>query len=62
MSESVVDAGRSAECGLGQRPEYQDLHADCRRTEDVPLPHGMGLLLMPRCTCPCHQQSLGGGR
>ncbi|MGW1051098.1 hypothetical protein ACWDBD_05900 [Streptomyces sp. NPDC001118] len=62
MSQTAMDAGRSTECALARRPEYRGLHADCRRTEDVLLRHGMGLVLMPRCTCRCHQQSQGGGR
>lgn len=44
----------SAECALAQRPGYEDLHRECRRTEDVPLPHSVGILLVRRCGCPCH--------
>lgn len=44
----------SAECTLAQRPAYRDLHGQCRRTEDVPLPHSHGILLMQRCGCACH--------
>lgn len=44
----------SAECALAQRPEYEDLHGQCRRTRDIPLPHSNGLILVPRCTCACH--------
>ena len=44
----------SAECALAQRPAYRALHADCRQTKDVPLPHSTGLLLVQRCQCPCH--------
>ncbi|MFI1370356.1 hypothetical protein [Streptomyces griseochromogenes] len=62
MSQTAMDAGRSAECAVARRPEYRGLHVDCLRTKDVPLPHSMGLVLMPRCTWPCHQQSRGGGR
>ncbi|MEU3252883.1 hypothetical protein [Streptomyces sp. NPDC006997] len=48
---------RSAECALAaQRPEYRDLHATCRRTEDIPLPHSRGVLLVPRCRCACHRK------
>lgn len=46
----------SAECTVAQRPECADLHRACRQTEDVPLPHGGGLLLMRRCGCTCHAQ------
>jgi hypothetical protein len=47
----------SAECTVAQRPEYADLHRACHQTEDVPLPHGGGLLLMRRCGCTCHAQA-----
>ncbi|MFE6284925.1 hypothetical protein [Streptomyces sp. NPDC057877] len=53
-------AERSAECALAtRRPEYRTLHADCRRTEDIPLPHGGGILLQPRCGCACHASREG---
>jgi hypothetical protein len=45
----------SAECALAQRPDYQGLHDDCRRTVNVPLPHHPGIVLVPRCTCGCHR-------
>ncbi|WP_173263389.1 hypothetical protein [Streptomyces pacificus] len=45
----------SAECALAQRPEYKDLHRQCRQTKDVPLPHSSGILLVRRCTCPHHR-------
>jgi hypothetical protein len=55
MSASTVDTSTmSPECALAQRPGYEDLHDECRQTTDVPLPHGHGLLLVPRCTCPHH--------
>ncbi|MGC9494817.1 hypothetical protein [Streptomyces sp. WG7] len=54
-----LGTARSAECALAQRPAYAVLHAQCRQTKDVPLPHAMGLLLMPRCCCPCHQSEGG---
>ncbi|WP_434091122.1 hypothetical protein [Streptomyces flaveus] len=44
----------SAECTLAQRPDYAHLHTSCRQTEDVPLPHSVGILLVHRCACPCH--------
>lgn len=56
------EAPLSAECALAQWPEHRDLHADCRQTEDVPLPHGMGLLLQLRCGCSCHRHGRGGAR
>ena len=55
MSAPTVDTDTmSAECAVAQRPEYKDLHDDCRQTKDVPLPGGGGILLVPRCTCTCH--------
>jgi hypothetical protein len=47
----------SAECIVAQQPYYRGLHKDCRQTKDIPLPHGGGILLMPRCDCSCHQYS-----
>jgi len=44
----------SAECALAQRQGYEELHRECRQTKDVPLPRATGILLMPRCACPCH--------
>jgi hypothetical protein len=48
------DVTLSAECMLGQQPEYADVHDLCRQTTDVPLPHGGGILLVRRCGCACH--------
>lgn len=45
----------SAECTVGNRPEYTDMHARCRQTNDIPLPHSTGILLQARCWCRCHQ-------
>lgn len=45
----------SAECAVAQRPGYRDLHKECRQTEDVPLIHGGGILLVRRCRCLCHR-------
>ncbi|MET7490563.1 hypothetical protein [Streptomyces sp. NPDC005538] len=45
----------SAECALGQQRGYGGVHDMCRQTEDIPLPHGHGLLLQPRCGCICHR-------
>jgi hypothetical protein len=44
----------SAECTLGQRPGYKDVHRECRQTEDVPLPYATGILLVQHCGCACH--------
>lgn len=44
----------STECTLAWRPGYQDLHRECRQTEDVPLPHSHTVLLVARCRCSCH--------
>lgn len=50
----------SAECTVAKRPEYEGLHANCRQTEDVPLPHSTGILLLQRCGCSCHRPTNGG--
>ncbi|MEV0477155.1 hypothetical protein [Streptomyces prunicolor] len=50
---------RSAECAVAALDGYQELHHDCRQTKDIPLPHGGGLVLVRRCTCPCHTQIAG---
>lgn len=62
MSPIAPDTTLSAECAVAQRPEYRGLHHACRQIEDVPVPHSMGLVLLPRCACPCHRQSQGGAR
>jgi hypothetical protein len=50
------EATLSAECTVAKRRGYKDLHAECRQTEDVPLPHSNGLLLVRRCGCACHRR------
>ena len=58
MSTATVDLETlSAQCAVGQRSGYEDLHSACRQTRDVPLPHSTGILLVRRCTCECHFQS-----
>lgn len=55
-AHAVADtSARSAECTLAAREGYEGLHLDCRQTQDIPLPHGGGLVLVPRCTCSCHR-------
>ncbi|MER7927044.1 hypothetical protein ABTY96_28460 [Streptomyces sp. NPDC096057] len=49
------DSTLSAECIVGQKDGYNDLHGACTQTEDIPLPHGGGLLLQRRCGCTCHR-------
>ncbi|MFF0094176.1 hypothetical protein ACFYSF_30040 [Streptomyces canus] len=58
MSAPVTDPPPlSAECTLGQRPDYRDVHRECRQTKDVPLPHSNGaVLLVRRCGCTCHRR------
>lgn len=50
----------SAECALAARPDYGYLHGVRRQAADVPLPQGLGLLLMRRCPCSCHAIAEGG--
>lgn len=56
MSTITDDVTLSAECTLGQRPGYRDVHRECRQTKDVPLPHATGILLVRRCGCLCHRR------
>jgi hypothetical protein len=51
---AVSNSASSPECALAKRPGYQDLHAECRQTQDVFLPRAAGILLTPRCGCVCH--------
>ncbi|WP_316743176.1 hypothetical protein [Streptomyces sp. MK7] len=63
MSAPTTDTTSwSPECALALRPGYEDLHAQCRQTEDVPLPYATGLLLVHRCTCLCRANRLGTTR
>ncbi|WP_329187062.1 hypothetical protein [Actinacidiphila glaucinigra] len=48
----------SEHCELAKRPEYADLHRDCRRLEDHHMPAEPRIVLTPRCGCSCH----GGAR
>ncbi|MGW0755459.1 hypothetical protein ACWD1Y_02995 [Streptomyces sp. NPDC002814] len=60
MTAPAVEAPPlSAECTLAQKPEYSDLHRQCRQTKDVPLPHAGGVLLARRCGCTCHRRTEG---
>lgn len=49
-----ADVTLSAECIVGQRPGYSDVHDMCQDIRDIPLPYGGGLLLQRRCGCECH--------
>ncbi|MDX2626494.1 hypothetical protein PV381_07945 [Streptomyces scabiei] len=62
MTQHTTDDYLSAECAVAKRPEYKHLHGDCRRTEDVPLPGSVGVLLMRRCPCWCHGARTGAHR
>ena len=55
----TTPANLSMECTVGREPGYQDVHAMCRQTRDVSLPHSTGILLIARCTCTCtcHKES-----
>lgn len=53
---AATDTGAlSAECTLASKPGYGDVHAMCRQTQDIPLPHSTGILLVHRCRCSCHR-------
>lgn len=60
MTAAIDDTSmRSAECAVAALDGYQELHHECRQTKDIPLPHGAYLVLVRRCTCPCHTQIAG---
>lgn len=44
----------SPHCAVAQRPEHRDMHGQCDRTEDIPLPGAIGVVLIHRCRCACH--------
>lgn len=50
----------SPECTLARRPGYEDVHTECRRLRDIPLPPGTGLLLLRGCGCACHRPEAEG--
>ncbi|WP_055525064.1 hypothetical protein [Streptomyces graminilatus] len=54
-TDTSEETGLSAECTVALRPEYTHMHGWCRQTEDIPLPHSTGILLIARCRCTCHQ-------
>ncbi|WP_367325803.1 hypothetical protein [Streptomyces sp. HUAS ZL42] len=58
MSVSTAADGPpvSDECMLARQPGYTDLHRACTQTQDVPLPHARGVLLVCRCGCSCHDR------
>ena len=47
----------SAECTVGNLPDYTDMHGRCRQTKDISLPHGTGVLYQARCRCTCHARA-----
>ena len=53
---AATETSLSPECTLGQHSGYEHVHGWCRRTEDIPLPHATGILLVARCRCSCHQR------
>lgn len=52
---ATATAAMSAECAVALRAEYAGMHAKCRQTKDIPLPHSTGILLQARCRCSCHR-------
>lgn len=55
MTAAPTAQNLSVECTLGRQAAYRDVHAQCRQTRDVPLPHSTRILLVARCTCTCHR-------
>ncbi|WP_371660673.1 hypothetical protein [Streptomyces sp. NBC_00280] len=56
-SETAEAPTLSTECTVGKMPGYGYVHDMCRQIEDVPMPHGRGILLLARCRCTCHTQA-----
>ncbi|MHB9861704.1 hypothetical protein [Streptomyces sp. YIM S03343] len=54
MTAPTAPVVLSEHCALASRFGYGGLHADCRQTRDIPLPHSDGIVLVPRCGCRCH--------
>ncbi|MHC5904392.1 hypothetical protein ACVNF4_10875 [Streptomyces sp. S6] len=45
----------SSACAVAIQFGPESGHGDCRLTEDIPMPHSKGrLVLIPRCRCTCH--------
>lgn len=44
----------SPECAVAREHGPEELHGQCRQTEDIPLPHSTGIVLVARCRCGCH--------
>lgn len=58
MSGSAADDTLSAECTVGKRPEYADMHDRCRQLDDIPVHHSTPrILLQLRCRCACHKET-----
>jgi len=55
VTATINTGALSAECTLARQPGYGNVHAMCRQTKDVPLPHSTGILLVQRCRCSCHR-------
>lgn len=54
-AEAEDDGTLSAECIVGRKRGYGDVHDMCTQTKDIPLPYGGGILLVHRCRCACHR-------
>lgn len=50
----------SSACSVAYEHDVPALHATCKRTKDIPTPTAPDIVLIRRCTCPCH--SAGGAR
>lgn len=53
---TAAEQDLSAECDLGQRPGYEELHGTCTQLADVPMPGVPAITLMRRCDCSCHRE------
>lgn len=52
---TTADQDLSAECELGERPGYENLHGTCTQLADVRMPGNPDIILVRRCDCSCHR-------
>ncbi|MBP5939880.1 hypothetical protein F3K43_30850 [Streptomyces sp. LBUM 1476] len=63
MTADIDPDHLSSSCAVARQFGPPSGHADCRLTKDIPLPHGGGIVLIPRCPCRIHPDpATKGGR
>ena len=59
-STTSEDSTLSAECEVGNLPDYAQIHDWCRQTKNIPVHHTTPhILIQRRCRCSCHRQIAG---